>query len=415
MAQATPVADGFVYDPFSPEVMKDPRPFYKVLRDRHPVYYLEQYDAYAFSRFADVHEVYQNESALHTMEGTLTEKTAVSNRKRGAPPMPDYDPLPLLGWIQPPEYEQIRQAMGQQLRRNFVASMEDDVRARARALLDQLVPRGSFDVVKDFGGVVAAGSVCRLAGIPIERAAETYEAARLAGAQDPVTGGFAPDWLKNRNRLLDICRQAVCEHKDDPSLDPASAIAGLAAYRLNGRPLEVDEITTIVSSIVFGGAETLPKVIGHGLMELAAAPGQREEVGADLARNTPAAFEEILRFCAPAQWFMRTVKTPVTIAGQPLLPGQRVLTLLACANRDEREFPEPDRFIWNRKARRHLAFGHGLHSCLGIHLAKLEGRVMLEEILARIPNYTITDAVRTPSSFQWGYTSAILHVNGGTA
>jgi cytochrome P450 len=146
-------------------------------------------------------------------------------------------------------------------------------------------------------------------------------------------------------------------------------------------------------------------------MELAAAPAQRRAIAASPARNVAVAFEEILRYCAPAQWFMRTVKEPVTIAGQKLEPGQRILTLLAAANRDEREFEEPDKFVWNRAIKRHLAFGHGLHSCLGVHLARLEGRVMLEEILARIPNYTITDAVRTPSSFQWGYTSAMLHVN----
>jgi cytochrome P450 len=401
----------FNYDPFSLEVMRNPLPFYKVLRDRYPVYYLEPYDAYAISRFADVYDVYAHESSLHTMEGTLNDRTAIANRKRGPQPEPTYDPLPLLGWIQPPEYEEIRQAMGQQLRRHFVNGMEADIRARTRALLDELVPRGSFDVVKDFGGVIAAGSVCRLAGIPIGRAAETYEAARRAGAQDPVTGGFAPDWLQNRNKLLDICREAVRAHKDDPALDKTSAIAGLAAYSLKGRPLGVDEITMIVSSIVFGGAETLPKVLGHGLMELAAAPAQRRAIAASPARNVAVAFEEILRYCAPAQWFMRTVKEPVTIAGQKLEPGQRILTLLAAANRDEREFEEPDKFVWNRAIKRHLAFGHGLHSCLGVHLARLEGRVMLEEILARIPNYTITDAVRTPSSFQWGYTSAMLHVN----
>ncbi|MGE4242744.1 cytochrome P450 [Ramlibacter sp.] len=411
MSQAAQDSANFAYDPFSHEVMRNPLPFYRVLRDSHPVYYMPQYDAFAISRFADIHEVYKNESSLHTMEGTLTERTALSTRNRGPQVEPVRESLPLLGWNQPPDYEHIRQAMGQQLRRSFVNGLEEDIRARTRALLDALVPRGKFDVVTDFGGIIAAGSVCRLTGIPIERAAETYEAARLAGAQDPVTGGFAPDWLKNRNRLLDICRDAVRAHKDDPNLDPASAIGGLRALKVKGRELTVDEITTFVSSIVFGGAETLPKVMAHGFMELAAAPHQREAIRADLKKNSVAAMEEILRYCAPAQWFMRTVKTPVTIAGQAMEPGQRILTLLAAANRDEREFPEPDRFIWNRKIVRHLALGHGLHSCIGIHLAKLEGQVMLQEVLARIPHYTITDAVRTPSSFQWGYTSAVLHTN----
>jgi cytochrome P450 len=113
----------------------------------------------------------------------------------------------------------------------------------------------------------------------------------------------------------------------------------------------------------------------------------------------------MLRFCAPAQWFTRTVKKPLTIAGAELGVGQRIFPLLMSANRDEREFDEPDTFRWDRTIDRHLAFGQGQGFCIGNHVARLEGRILLEELLARVPEYEIDidRAERPPSSFQWGW------------
>ena len=117
----------------------------------------------------------------------------------------------------------------------------------------------------------------------------------------------------------------------------------------------------------------------------------------------------MVRFCGPAQWFMRTVARPITIGGQKLEVGQHVFPLIQAANRDPREFDDPDSFVWNRKMERHLGFGHGQKFCIGVHLARLEGRIMLEEVLRRFAGFRVTDAVRTPSSFQWGYSKAVLH------
>jgi cytochrome P450 len=160
----------------------------------------------------------------------------------------------------------------------------------------------------------------------------------------------------------------------------------------------------VLAVVLFGGVETLPKVVSHGLIELWRRPDQRRQVAADPA-NGATAFEEMLRYCAPAQWFSRTVKRPITIAGQELGVGHRIFPLLMSANRDEREFDDPDEFRWNRPIRRHLAFGQGQVFCPGNHLARLEGRILVEELLARVPDYEIDleAARRPPSSFQWGW------------
>jgi cytochrome P450 len=182
-------------------------------------------------------------------------------------------------------------------------------------------------------------------------------------------------------------------------------IDGLLTFRLDGRALTDEEISgSVLATILFGGAETLPKVVAHGFMELWRAPDQRRQVVADPV-NCATAFEEMLRFCAPAQWFTRTVKKPITIAGQELGVGHRIFPLLMAGNRDEREFDNPDIFIWDRPIQRHLAFGQGQGFCIGNHVARLEGRILLEELLARVPEYEIDieHANRPPSSFQWGW------------
>jgi cytochrome P450 len=173
----------------------------------------------------------------------------------------------------------------------------------------------------------------------------------------------------------------------------------------DGSDLNDVEVATQMLCIFIGGTETVPKIVAHGLWELSQRPDQMAAVRADPAANVPVAREEMLRFCAPAQWFARTARRPFTIHDETIQPGQRVITLLASANRDEREYPEPDEFIWNRPIRRSLAFGRGQHFCIGYHLARLEVAVLLQEWLRRVPDFEIRgeQASRLPSSFQWGW------------
>jgi cytochrome P450 len=166
--------------------------------------------------------------------------------------------------------------------------------------------------------------------------------------------------------------------------------------------------------VFIGGTETVPKIVAHGLWELGTHPDQMRAVRADLAANVPVAREEMIRYCAPAQWFARTVRKPFTIHDTTIAPGQRIITLLASANRDEREYPDPDAFIWDRRIERLLAFGRGQHFCLGVHLARLEITIMVTEWLKRVTDYrVVADAAsRPPSSFQWGWNNVPVEVEG---
>ncbi|WP_297492578.1 cytochrome P450, partial [Acidocella sp.] len=172
-----------------------------------------------------------------------------------------------------------------------------------------------------------------------------------------------------------------------------------------GRPLTDQEIAVNLIGILVGGVETVPKVVAAGMLELARRPEQLAEVRADAGAHAPLAFEEMLRFNAPAQWFGRTAKNRVTIGGVTLERGQRAILLIAAANRDPREFADADEFIWNRKARRMLSFGVGPHFCIGIHLARLEGQIMLRELLTSLGDYTVhpEEGEWPVSEFQLGW------------
>jgi cytochrome P450 len=156
-----------------------------------------------------------------------------------------------------------------------------------------------------------------------------------------------------------------------------------------------------------GGTETVPKITAHGLMELAARPDQLAAVRADLETNVPIVVEEMIRYCAPAQWFMRTAHKDVEVAGQQIKAGQRVIVLFGSAARDPEEFERPDEFLWNRPIQRVLSFGFGQHHCIGLHLARLEIRTLVRQFLERVPefHFDMDKSVRLPSSFQWGWNS----------
>jgi cytochrome P450 len=395
------VPEPFHFDPFGAAEKANPLPFHKVLRDQYPAYFIEEYEAWAISRFADVWDLLNDSERITTTEGTMLfqEQLRVSNG--GVVPAPTYEPLAVLSYTESPVHEELRQAVGPPLRRSAVQRLEELIRSWARTRLDELIPRGRFNVTSEYGGVVAAATMCHLFGIPLSDAEDVRDAVLVCDPsnQDVAAQGAAYGQLTAL--VTDVVRRRRAAGADGS----VPLVDGLITHRLNGRALSDEEISgSVLATILFGGAETLPKIVAHGFMELWRDPDQRRQVAADPA-NCATAFDEMLRFCAPAQWFSRTVKHPVTIAGQELGVGHRIFPLLMSGNRDEREFDDPDTFRWDRPIARHLAFGQGQNFCIGNHVARLEGRILLEELLARVPEYEIDidQAERPPSSFQWGW------------
>lgn len=398
------VAQSFSYDPFDPAVMADPLPYYRVLRDEFPIYYLQQWDTYAVSRFADIWRVLEvNDGTFVASEGTLPAATVLARRNEGPVADPPLHPMPFHANFDSPLYGDVRRCTSTQFRPRSVSRLADRIRALANERLDELLPRGSFDLTQDYGGIVAASVVCEMVGLPAELAAEVLATVNAGSLAQPGSGVEVANARPGYLSLL----TPIVEGRRTGAIDRELPIAdALLNFRLpDGSAFSDTEAATQMLGVFIGGTETVPKIVAHGLWELVNRPAQLAEIRTDLDAHVAVAREEMIRYCAPAQWFARTVRKPFTMHDTTFEPGQRILTLLASAGRDEREYVDPDEFRWNRPIERLLAFGRGQHFCLGVHLARLEIGILVQEWLKRVPDFHIdADAAsRPPSSFQWGW------------
>jgi cytochrome P450 len=400
----------FSYDPFDPAVMADPLPYYRVLRDEHPVYYIDKWDTYALSRFADIWGVLEiNDGTFVASEGTLPAATVLAQRNDGPVPDPPLHPMPFHANFDAPVYDSVRRCTASQFRPKSVATLADRIRTLANERLDDLLPRGTFDLTQDYGGIVAASVVCELVGLPADLAPEVLATVNAGSLAEPGSG---VEVANARPGYLEYLTPIVQRRRADGAGGALPIADNLIAYRLpDGSAFTDTEAAVQMLGVFIGGTETVPKIVAHGLWELER-PDQMAAVRTDLEANVPIAREEMIRYCAPAQWFARTVRKPFTIHGTTIEPGQRIITLLASANRDEREYTDPDEFVWNRPIERLLAFGRGQHFCLGVHLARLEIAIMVTEWLKRVPDWRIVSeaASRPPSSFQWGWNTVPVEV-----
>jgi len=405
----SPVMQEFSYDPFDPAVMADPLSYYRVLRDEYPVYYIDKWDTFALSRFADIWDVLEiNDGTFVASEGTLPAATVLGQRNDGPVPDPPLHPMPFHANFDAPIYDGVRRCTAGPFRPKSVSRLADRIRTLANERLDELLPRGSFDLTQEYGGIVAASVVCELLGLPVDLAPEVLATVNAGSLAQPGSG---VEVANARPGYLSYLVPLVEQRRANP--EGSTIVDNLIDYRLpDGSALSDIEAATQLLGIFIGGTETVPKIVAHGLWELGRHPDQMAAVRADLDATVPVAREEMIRYCAPAQWFARTLRKPFTIHGSTIEPGQRIITLAASANRDEREYANPDEFIWNRPIERLLAFGRGQHFCLGVHLARLEIAIMVTEWLKRVDDWRIDGdaASRPPSSFQWGWNNIPVEV-----
>jgi len=393
------------YDPYSQEVMADPQPFYRYLRAHSPVLYLDKYDLWVFSRFQDIVDVLSiGENSFIASESTLPGPADLLRHNHGQVKELPLEPvLPIGALLGSPHYEVLRQAHIKPFRPRTAASLGDLLRVLANRQLDELLLKGRFDLTQDYGGIVAASVICHLYDMPEARAREVLDLVNQLSLADPERGGT--DVAATVGKSVEIMLPYVAKRRAAGADGSVALIDGLINLQYYGRPLTDAEVAMQLVCVFIGGTETVPKIAAHGLMELGRAPLQLAAVREDLDAHVPKAVEEMIRFCAPAQWFLRTAHKDVTVAGHDIKTGQRVMMLFGSAGRDDAEFEDPDSFIWNRRIKRQLAFGYGQHFCIGVHLARVELRILVQEFLRRVPAYSfdMKEAVRLPSSFQWGW------------
>lgn len=388
------------YDPFDQAIRNDPHPVYRRLRDEAPAYYMEQYDSWALSRFQDIWEVCASD--------------ALSNAKGAAPAQiltKDQPVVPMINVLDAPEHTKLRSAVRTLFLPRNMRAIEPEVRRIANALLDEVAGREEFDAIHDFAARLSVTVACMAIGLPIEDGPMLTDWVQRFFAHDPDSQGFAPEGGAALMELVDYCTEKVKERRRNP-VDSPEALSAIATFDFEGRHYEDAEAGSHVSMLVIGGSETFPKVLANGLRRLWEHPDQRAALRANPS-GIPDAFNEILRYDMPTQFLGRTLTKDVAIHGRTMKKDQGLIFLYASANRDEREFENPDSFDIERRPQRILSFGAGAHQCLGTHVARMEGKVCLETILERFPEYELDleRATRFKTEFVQGFQSLPFRPN----
>ena len=373
MSAGAPAASINVLDP---DFYVDPWDAYRWLRDEAPVYWDPAQKLWAISRYEDVVAVERNPRRYSSYFGSrphidLRQDESMIN-------------------LDAPAHQEQRQLVAARFKPRAVSRHEDWVRRVATEILDAVAPRGECEVIEDIASRLPAKMVGELLGYP----PELWERVRhwseqvmhLAGQTSP--GGpphmSAPGIAEVMGDFVRTTTPLIAARRAEPRHDLISVWAGTEGW---DDKHVLDEVILVLN----GGAETTRTVIGSMMRELALQTDQRERLRDDPGLLSTTAVEEFIRWVSPVLNMSRTATEDHELRGQKIRQGDQLLLLFASANRDPRVFDEPDRLDVTRAHNRHVAFGFGSHFCLGAQLARLEIRVMFEELLRRLPDWELVD------------------------
>jgi len=400
-------APELLYNPYSFAVHDDPYDTYRRLRDEAPAFWNPDLRFWALSRFGDVLEGFRDFETFSSAGGI-----ALENRRPIGETLPDFQQMIELD---PPEHTAFRSLVSRVFTGRRVADMEDEIRGIFDRYLDAVIEAGSCDLVDDITGPFPMDVICSVLGVPeADRAGLRAHADRILIREDGsmsipreaadgmfgVLGYFIDDLPRRR------------AGEGAPGL-----VADLLDLEVDGRALTEQELLGFCVLFVIAGHETTTKMVANSIEILSRHPDQRDALVTD-PTLIPGAVEEVLRFHNSTQYMHRTVTRDLELHGEQLHAGDSVLLIIGAANHDEREFgPTAEEFDIARRPDRHLAFGYGAHFCLGAALARMEGKVALEQVHRRIPDYAVDhDAkVRFHSSNVTGWTHLPITFTPGGA
>jgi cytochrome P450 len=377
------------YHPCSDAIFDDPFPIYRQMRDEAPLLYLEEFDCFFLSRFEDIWNVI-DDPRLTATRGTTTIDLLLDRPRPGGLAMSAMDK---------PMHTALRKTVSRDFMPRAARALEGRARELARSYVEEGLERGEFDVVADYAMRLSVRIACTILGIPLADADALLDGVnrffdREEGVQGPSEVASAAT-----EELRGYFRAWVAERRKS-DIDRDDLLGRLLAFEFEGEKLEDETVVTNLQLMVVGGTETLPKVAAGAVYQLGKHPDQRAELAADPGL-IPDAFWEALRYDMPTSMLGRAATEPLVLHGQTIEAGQKLMFLWPSANRDEREFDEPERFDIHRRAPRILSFGHSTHRCLGHNMARMEGRILIEELLARVPDYEVIEdgVVRLRSEF----------------
>jgi len=370
------------FDPFSEDFFNGPWETYRRLRDEAPVYYNEKWDFWALSRYDDVAPATRDWETYSSAKGATLDMVKAPEQSIPVPKV--------IISMDPPEHNRMRKLVSNVFTPRAIASLETMVRDTIHRIADRLDP-AAFDVVADFSAIFPNQVITTMLGVPEEDREQIRHWLDLLLERKPgqihitdegyqasvATGMYYYDLVQKRRaapRDDMISRLIETEIERDGTVEKLSDV----------------DITGFATMLGGAGAETVTKLIGNAIVAFAGHPDQWAKLRADRSK-IPAAIEELLRYEPPSQYQVRWTMRDVTLHGTTIPKDSAVLLITAAATRDDRVFPDPDRLDIDRERVMgfNLAFGYGIHSCLGAALARMESRIALDLLLDLIPEYEI--------------------------
>ena len=365
------------WDPYNPNYFKDRYPIFRRLREEAPLYHNQEHGFYAISRYADVENALKDVATFSSARGTILE---IIKANVQLPPS-------VFIFQDPPIHTAFRALIQRAITPKRMNALEGQMRAFCAQHLDPYIGADKFDFITDLGAKMPMKVISMLLGIP----EEDQEAVRKSGddrlrteagkpmefsVEKNISGTDYNDYIEWRTKHPSDDMMTELLHAEFK--DPAGQV----------RKLDRDEILTIVNLVAGAGNETTNRLIGWMGKELAEHPDQRRQI-VENPKLIPQTIEELLRYQTPGPAVGRYVRKDIEVHGQTIPADSIALLLVGSANRDDRRFTDGDTFNIHREQRPHVAFGHGIHACIGAILSRLEGRVALDEVLKRFPEWHV--------------------------
>lgn len=364
----------FSFDPYSPSVDADPFPLYRRLRDEHPCFWSKEAQMWVLSRYADIVSAGQDWKTYSSASGNLM--TELPNRAGAT-----------LGTTDPPRHDRLRALVQHAFMRRNLEGLAEPIRDIARAAAAGLADQGEFDF-KDFSSTFTVRVLMAALGLPsgdeaLVDEATVREKAVLMVQSDPRTRAKGPEHLEAFQWMQDYAAQVIALRRAAPRND---LISNFAQAEIDGDRLDEREVLLTTTTLIMAGVESLGGFMMMFAYNLASEPEAQRQVVENPALLTDAV-EESLRFNTSAQRFRRRLMRDVELHGQTMREGDFVCLAYGSGNRDERQFPDPDRYDIARKPRGHLGFGGGVHACLGTAIARMAVKIAFEEFHRVVPRY----------------------------
>jgi cytochrome P450 len=365
------------YDPYDADIARDPWPTYRRLREEAPLYYNDRYDFYAVSRYADCERGLPDWETFNSGRGAIIELIKANL---------ELPPGTLL-FEDPPVHDIHRSLLVRVFTPRRVAALEPKIREYCVRCLDPLVGADRFDLITQLGAEMPARVIGWLLGIPESDQAAIRES---VDANLRTRAGEAMTVKDTKFVSGDMFAEYIDWRADNPSNDLMTDLLNAEFEDEKGvrRKLTRQEVLTYIHVVAGAGNETTTRLIGWMGSLLAQHPEQCADLVAEPSL-IPNAVEEVLRFEGPAPHMARYVAKDVELHGTTVPEGSVMVFIVGSANRDDRKFPDGDTFDIHRTMSQHLGFGYAVHYCMGAALARLEGRVALEEILQRFPRWEV--------------------------